>query len=146
MITRRVIGCAVIFIVVLIRALVLEFYIYSPAIINNLWLGILSLAPIAFLLSIVIFLFLGVSKKIKMIDEIFDFLCSVVGWAFAGLGIASVIVIAISAYYASPQGPFSIIFLDGPLGAGLGTIVGFALWLLRISDSGNNDRLTSIGS
>ena len=90
------------------------------------------LAPIAFLLNVIIFLILGLSKKIKLADEIFDFLCSVVGWAFGGLGIAAIIIIAISAYYASPQGPFSIIFLDGPLGAGVGTLVGFVMWLLRI--------------
>ena len=35
----------------------------------------------------------------------------VAGWALGGVGIASLIVIAISAYYNGPQGPFPIIFL-----------------------------------
>lgn len=129
---KRVIGCTVIFTIVLIRALVLEFYIYSPDIISNLWLGILLLAPIAFLVSVSIFLILALTKKINLAGQIFEFLRSVVGWALCGLGIATIIIIAISAYYASSQGPFSIIFLDGPLGAGVGMIVGFIMWLLRI--------------
>jgi hypothetical protein len=58
-----------------------------------------------------------------MVDELFTLLSKV--------GIASVIIIAISAYDESPQGPFSIIFLDGPLGAGVGTVVGFFMWLCK---------------
>jgi hypothetical protein len=63
----------VIFLVVLTRVLS-DSYTYSPAIIYNLWMGILFLAPIAFLLSVIIFLILGVSRKIKMADQILDFL------------------------------------------------------------------------
>jgi len=95
----------------------------------------LFLAPTAFLLSLIIFLIIAISTKLNVTDQFFKFLCSVVAWASGGLGIASVIIIAISAYYASPQGPFSIIFLDGPLGAGIGTVVGFVMWLLRIRDA-----------
>jgi hypothetical protein len=124
-------GCAIIAFAVLMRAVVLESYVYSSAIINWLWMGILFLAPVAFLLSVVVFLILGLWKKISLAEQAFDFLCSVVGWTLAGLGIASVIIIAISAYYDSPQGPFSIIFLDGPLGAGVGTVVGFFMWLSK---------------
>jgi ABC-type Fe3+ transport system permease subunit len=135
MIARRIIGCTVIFSTVLIRALVLEFYIYSPDIINYLWMGILSLAPVAFLLSVIVFLSLGLLKQIKLAEQTFDFLSSIVGWALSGLVIAAAIIIAISAYYESPQGPFSIIFLDGPLGVGVGTLVGFVMWLLRLRDT-----------
>jgi hypothetical protein len=85
-------------------------------------------------LSLIIFLIIAISTKLNVTDQFFKFLCSV-AWALGGLGIASVIIIAISAYYASPQGPFSIIFLDGPLGAGIGTVVGFVMWLLRIRDA-----------
>ena len=135
MIARRIIGCTVIFSTVLIRALVLEFYIYSPDIINYLWMGILSLAPVAFLLSVIVFLSLGLLKQIKLAEQTFDFLSSIVGWALSGLVIAAAIIIAISAYYESPQGPFSIIFLDGPLGVGVGTLVGFVMWLSRRRDT-----------
>jgi hypothetical protein len=128
---RRIIGCTVIASAVLIRALVLESYIYSSEIINYLWMGILFLAPVAFLCSVIIFLILGLLKKINLAEQSFDLLSSVVGWALGGLGIASVIIFAISAYYYSPQGPFSIIFLDGPLGAGVGTVVGFFMWLSK---------------
>ena len=76
---KRVIGCTVIFTIVLIRALVLEFYIYSPDIINNLWMGILLLAPIAFFVSVSIFLILALTKKINLADQIFEFFCSIVG-------------------------------------------------------------------
>jgi len=95
-------------------------------------MGILSLAPVAFLLSVIVFLSLGLLKQIKLAEQTFDFLSSIVGWALSGLVIAAAIIIAISAYY---QGPFSIIFLDGPLGVGVGTLVGFVIWLLRLRDT-----------
>jgi len=95
----------------------------------------LFLAPTAFLLSLIIFLIIAISTKLNVTDQFFKFLCSVVGWVSGGLGIASVIIIAISAYDDSPQGTFSIIFLDGPLGAGIGTVVGFVMWRLRIRDA-----------
>jgi len=98
-------------------------------------MGILSLAPVAFLLSVIVFLSLGLLKQIKLAEQTFDFLSSIVGWALSGLVIAAAIIIAISAYYESPQGPFSIIFLDGPLGVGVGTLVGFVMWLLRLRDT-----------
>jgi len=148
MIARQIIGCTVIFSTVLIRALVLEFYIDLPDIINYLWMGILFLVPVAFLLSVIVFLILGLLKKIKLAEQTFDFLCSVAGWALGGGGIASLIAIAIRAYYNSPQGPFSIIFLDGPLGAGVGTVVGFVMWLLRLRDTevSKKFKLSSPGS
>jgi hypothetical protein len=133
---RRIIGFTVIASVVLIRALVLEVYIHSSDIVNYLWMGILFLAPVAFLVSVILFLIFGLTKRINLADQTFDFLCSVVGWTFGGFGIASIIVMAISLYYDSPQGPFSIIFLDGPLGLGVGTVVGFVMWLLKVRDAG----------
>jgi hypothetical protein len=128
---RRIIGSAVIASVVLWRVFVLDASWVSLPMGFDLWMAILFLAPVAFLLSVVVFLILGLWKKISLAEQAFDFLCSVVGWTLAGLGIASVIIVAISAYYHSSQGPFSIIFLDGPLGAGVGTVVGFFLWLSK---------------
>ena len=132
---RRIVGCTVIFSTVLTRALVLEFYISSPDIINYLWMGILFLAPVAFLLSVIVFLILGLLKKIKLAEQSFDFLCSVVGWVLGGIGIASVIIFAISAYTHGSQAPFALIFFDGPLGAGVGTVVGFVMWLLKVGEN-----------
>ena len=135
MVMRRFIGCAVIASAILIRALVLDVYWYSLGIDFDLMMAIWYLVPIAFASSMIIFLILGLLKKIKLAEQVFDFLCSVVGWALGGIGIASVIVIAISAYYASAQGPFAIIFFDGPLGAGVGTFVGLFMWLLKVRDN-----------
>ncbi|PYJ69642.1 MAG: hypothetical protein DME76_08325 [Verrucomicrobia bacterium] len=133
---RRIIGCTLISLAILMRAVVLEAHPPSPPLEDYLVMGIWVLVPMAFLLSIIVFLILGLLKKIRLAEQFFDFFCSVFGWALGGLGIASAVVIAISAYYASPQGPFSIIFLDGPLGVGLGTLVGFVMWLLKIKDEG----------
>jgi hypothetical protein len=126
---RRVIASAVIVSVVLVRAVVLEGHPPPPNIEGHLIVGAWLLTPVAFLVSMIIFLGLGLLKKTTLSTQIFDFLWSVIGWTVAGFGIASVIIIGISAYYNSPQGPFSIIFLDGPLGAGVGTVVGFIMWL-----------------
>jgi hypothetical protein len=113
----------------------LEAHPLPPSIEDLLFPGVWFLGPIAFLVGIVVFLILWLMKKIKLAEESLEFLYSVVGWGFGGLGIASAIVIAESAYYSSPQGPFSIIFLDGPLGAGVGTVVGLVFWL---SDNADN--------
>jgi hypothetical protein len=128
---KRIIGSAVIASVVLWRVFVLDDSWFSPAIGFDLMMAILFLAPIAFLLSVIVFLLLGLLGKISLAKQSFDFLCSVIGWGLGGLGIASVIIFVVSMYYNSPQGPFSIIFLDGPLGAGVGTIVGFFMWLSK---------------
>lgn len=128
---KRIVGCVVIASAVLMRAVVLEAHPPPPNVEDYLVMGMWFLAPVAFLFSVIVFLILGLSKKINLAEQSFDFLCSVVGWTLGGVGIASVIIIAISAYYDSPQGPFSIIFLDGPLGAGVGTVVGFFMWLSK---------------
>jgi hypothetical protein len=129
---RRIIGCTLISALILLRACVLEAHPPPVAIESYLIMGAWFLTPIAFLLSVLTFLFLGLFRKINLGEQTFAFLCSTIGWALGGIGIASLIVIAISAYYQSPQGPFSIIFLDGPLGAGVGTIVGFVIWLSKV--------------
>jgi hypothetical protein len=132
---RRIIGCTAIALAVFIRACVLEAYPPPQNVEGYMMTGIWLLAPVAFFLSVVVFLILGLLKKINLAEQSFDFLCSVIGWALGGLGIASVIIIAISAYYDSPQGPFSIIFLDGPLGVGVGTVVGFVMWLSNVGQN-----------
>ena len=132
---RRIIGCTVIFSAILIRVFVLDVYVNSPAVIDFLIMGIWFLAPVAFLLSIIVFLILGLLKKIKLAEQSFDFLCSVVGWALGGVGIASVIIFVISAYTHGSQSPFALIFFDGPLGAGVGTVVGFVMWLLKVGEN-----------
>lgn len=129
---RRIIGCTLIFLAILIRVVVLESHPPPPNIEDSLVIGIWLLTPVAFVLSIVAFLTLGLLKAINLREESLGYLRSLVGWTLGGFGIASIIIVAISLYYDSPQAPFSIIFLDGPLGAGLGTIVGFIMWLLRI--------------
>ena len=118
--------------VVIIRAFVLEAHPPPVNVEFYLIIGMWLLTPIVFVSSIIIFLVLAFSKKIDLASQSFEFMCSLFWWTLGGLGIASIIIIAGSAYYASPQGPLSIIFLDGPLGAGVGMIVGFIMWLLRI--------------
>ena len=132
MLLRRIAGCEVIALAVLARIFVLEAYPLEPRVEDFLWENILLLAPRTFVIGIVVFLILVLTKKIKVSEQGFAFLGSVIGWTLVGFGIASVIVIACSAYYQSPQGPFSIIFLDGPLGAGLGAVLGLIFWLLDL--------------
>ena len=132
MMARRFIGCTAIALTVFMRACVLEAHPPPPTVEGYLVMGVWFLAPVAFFLNVIVFLILGLLKKINLAEQSFDFFCSVIGWALIGLGIASAIIITISAYYDSPQGPFSIIFLDGPLGVGVGTVVGFVMWLSKI--------------
>jgi hypothetical protein len=115
---------------------VLDAYVSSSHFIFYSTIGMWLLAPVAFLLSLIGFLVLGFANKINFAADFFDFLCSILGWALAGIGIALVIIFVISAYTWGSQAPFAFILLDGPLGAGVGTIVGCALWLLRIRDCG----------
>ena len=129
---RRVIGISVIALIVLIRTVVLESHPLPPALEVYLFPLAWFLAPVTFLVSFVVFLMLVLTKKLQLSEQVLPYVIAIVGWAFAGLGIAAVIVVAGSAYYRSPQGPFSIVFLDGPLGAGVGTIVGFLVWLATI--------------
>jgi len=132
---KRIIGCIAIASAVFMRACVLEAHPPSPDVEDNMMLGIWFLTPIAFFLSVVVFLTLGLLKKINLAEQLFDFLCSVIGWALGGFGIASAIIIAGSAYYNSSQGPLSIIFIDGPLGVGVGTVVGFVMWLSKVHET-----------
>jgi hypothetical protein len=113
------------------RVFVLEVHSPPPDVEKLLFMVAWFLAPISFFVSIGIFLILALMQKISLSEQLSDFLCSIIGWSLAGLGIASVIVIAVSAYYNSSQGPFSIVFLDGPLGVGVGTVVGFFMWLSK---------------
>jgi hypothetical protein len=129
---RKIIGCTAISLVVLMRACVLEAHPPPQNVEFYLISGVWFLAPVAFFLSIIALLSLALFKKIRLAEQSFDFFCSVVGWTLGGLGIAAIIIIVVSVYYDSPQGPFSIIFLDGPLGAGVGTVVGFVMWLLKL--------------
>ena len=135
MVIRRIIGCTVICSAILIRVFVLEAHPPPPNVEDYLYMGIWFLAPVAFVLSVIVFLILGLLKKIKLAEQSFDFLCSVVGWALGGIGIASVIIFAISAYNHGSQAPFALIFFDGPLGAGVGTVVGFVMWLLKVGEN-----------
>ena len=121
---------------VFLRACVLEAYPPPQKIEFYFVPGVWFLAPVALFLSIIVFLGLSLLKKIRMGEQFIDFLCSVVGWTLGGFGIATMIIIVISVYYDSLQGPFSIIFLDGPLGAGVGTFVGFVMWLLKLRATG----------
>jgi len=127
----RVLGCTLIISVILVRVFVLDVYVSSPDFIFYSTLAMWFLAPLAFLLSVIVFVVLGLSKKIQLGAHFFDFLSSVLGWALAGIGIASLIIFVFSAYTWNSQAPFALIFLDGPLGAGVGTVVGFVMWLLR---------------
>ena len=81
------------------------------------------LAPVAFVLSVIAFLILGFTNKIKITAQLLAFLYSVCGWACAGLAIAFMIFL-FSVYTQGAQTPFAFIFLDGPLGAGVGTVAG----------------------
>jgi hypothetical protein len=126
----------------MVRVFVLEFHPPPPSIENYLYSQVLFLTPRALLSSVLVFLILALLKKIKVAEQLLSFFCSIVGWTFGGLGIASVIVIACTAYYNSSQGPFSIIFLDGPLGAGVGTVVGLVMWLLKIRSNVRSETTT----
>ena len=132
---KRTVGCAVITLAVIIRAFFLEAHPPPRNVEFYMIIGIWALAPAAFLVSVIIYLFLGLSKIINLAEQYLNFLFSIFGWALGGLAIASLIIISGSAYYASPQGPFSIIFFDGPLGTGVGIIVGVIMWLLKLRNS-----------
>ena len=128
-------GFLVIASAIVIRAIVLETYYTLPQNVEYYFIiGIWLLVPFMLLLSVVVFLSLAALKKIKLAEQSFGFVFSLFGWALGGVAIASVIVIAITAYYSSSQGPFAIIFFDGPLGAGVGMIVGLVMWLLKIRE------------
>src|SRR5689334_19812606 len=143
MLLRRIAGCELIALVVLARIFVLDTYPLEPRIVDWLWWNILLLAPRTFVIGIVAFLVLILTKRIRVSEQGFAFLISLFGWTLTGFAIASVIVIACSLYYQSPQGPFSIIFLNGPLGAGLGELLGLIFWLLNLR---KNHRFDAPGS
>lgn len=128
----RTMGCAAIFLAVFMRACVLEAHPPPQNIEFYLITGVWLLAPVAFFLSGLVLLSLALLRKIRLAEQSFNFLCSVIGWTFGGFGIATIIIFVISVYYDSPQGSFSIIFLDGPLGAGVGTVVGFIMWFSKL--------------
>lgn len=142
-VTRRIIGCGVIVSAILIRVFVLDAYWFLLGIDLDLMMVLWSLAPVGLAASMMTFLILWLLKKINPAEQMFDFLCSVVGWLFGGIGIAAVIIIAISAYYHSAQGPFALIFLDGPLGAGVGMFVGLFMWLLNVRDNLSSETMAS---
>ena len=79
------------------RACVLEAHPPPPTVEGYLVMGVWFLAPVAIFLSVFIFLILGFLKKINLAEQSFDFLCSVIGWTLSGFGIASAIIIGISA-------------------------------------------------
>jgi len=142
---RRTVGCLLISFAVVLRAFVLEAHPPPVNVEFYMIIGIWSLAPIMLLVSLVVFVFLGISKKINLADNLFDFLFCIFGWALSGLLIASLIIILGSAYYASPQGPFSIIFIDGPLGVGVGTVFGLLMWLLTVRNKNTSLKTSDQG-
>ena len=50
-------------------------------------------------------------------------------WAFAGLGVAVIGVVVWTIATGNPQGPLTILFL-GPVGFGIGAVVGTGMWRL----------------
>ena len=129
---KRVLGCIIIISAILFRTLVLDVYVTSPDFILYSMLEMWLLAPVAFLLSVIVFLILGFTNKIKITAQLLAFVYSVFGWACAGLGIALFIIFVFSVYTQGAQTPFAFIFFDGPLGAGVGTVVGFAMWVINL--------------
>ena len=126
---KKLIGCTVITAAILWRLFALDNY--SPKLIGDIYYEwMLALPFLSFSLSVLVFLVLGVSGNIKLGKEWVPFLGSVLLWSFAGVGIALVIIILLTAYFKSPEGPFALIS-DGPLGAAVGIIVGLLLWLLN---------------
>ncbi len=68
------------------------------------------LAPVAFVLSVIVFLNLSFTNKISFAAQLLAFLYSVFGWACAGLGIALFIIFVFSVYTQGAQTPFAFIF------------------------------------
>lgn len=125
----KVIGGAIIAAAILWRALILDRFRRTLFVdIYYRWLLLLPLFSL--LLSALVFLALAVTGNIKPAKEWDPFLVSVLRWVTAGIGIVVVIIIAITTYHNSPQGPLALI-LDGPLGAASGNIVGLVFWLLN---------------
>ena len=126
---KKVNGCAIIAAAILWRALILDRS--SPTLFGDIYYRWVLLFPLFSLsLSALVFLALAFTGTIKPAKEWDAFLVSVLRWAIAGIGIAFVVIIAITAYYNSPQGPLALI-LDGPLGAAVGIIVGLVFWILN---------------
>ena len=127
-IKQKLIGGAIIAAAILWRVFTLDNY-FPRLIGDSFYEWVLALPFFSLSLSALVFLGLAFLGKIKPATEWAPFLASVLVWSFAGVGIAFLIIISLTIYHNSPQGPFALIS-DSPLGAAVGIIVGLILWLL----------------